>query len=117
MKETLDRFGDIIKSGVPLGRIGSPEDVVGTCIFLCARAGEYVNGAIIPLDGGMSIKKSAKMHNKMSALNLLADYFGIRDDFNKARATLRRYGINMVEDLEQPLGWRIEPYAANRSNP
>lgn len=67
-------------------------------------------------DGGMSIKKSAKMHNKMSALNLLADYFGIRDDFNKARATLRRYGINMVEDSEQPLGWKIEPYIPDRRN-
>ncbi|ESA35938.1 phage small subunit [Leptolyngbya sp. Heron Island J] len=67
-------------------------------------------------EAGTTIRKSVKMHNKMTALSLLADYFGIRDDFNKARATLRRYGIDMVEDLERPLGWRIEPYVANRAN-
>ena len=67
-------------------------------------------------DGGMSVKKSAKMHNKISALNLLADYFGIRDDFNKARATFRRYGIDVVEDSESPVSWRMIPYASSRSH-
>lgn len=37
---------------VPLGRPGEPEDVVGTVVFLAARAGAYINGATIPLDGG-----------------------------------------------------------------
>jgi NAD(P)-dependent dehydrogenase (short-subunit alcohol dehydrogenase family) len=36
----------------PLGRIGTPEDAAGVAIFLSSRAGAYVNGAIIPLDGG-----------------------------------------------------------------
>jgi NAD(P)-dependent dehydrogenase (short-subunit alcohol dehydrogenase family) len=36
----------------PLGRIGTPEDAAGLAIFLCSRAGAYVSGAIIPLDGG-----------------------------------------------------------------
>ena len=67
-------------------------------------------------DGGMSIKKSAKMHNKMSALNLLADYFGIRDDFHKARATFRRYGIDVIEDENSPVSWTMIPYASSRSN-
>lgn len=64
-------------------------------------------------EDGVTIKKSVKMHNKMAALNLLADYFGIKDDFNKARATFKRYGINMVEDLSSDVGWRLEPYVAN----
>ncbi|XVX21075.1 SDR family oxidoreductase [Actinomycetota bacterium] len=41
-----------IESRIPLGRIGTPEDVAGLTIFLASRAGAYVSGAIIPLDGG-----------------------------------------------------------------
>jgi len=37
---------------VPLGRPGLPEDVQGICIFLASRAGAYVNGSTIALDGG-----------------------------------------------------------------
>jgi NAD(P)-dependent dehydrogenase (short-subunit alcohol dehydrogenase family) len=43
-----------IESHVPLGRIGSPEDMAGTAIFLASRAGAYLTGAIIPVDGGIS---------------------------------------------------------------
>lgn len=52
MAETLKTFGDEIKSGIPLGRIGSPQDVAGACLFLSSRAGAFVNGATIALDGG-----------------------------------------------------------------
>jgi NAD(P)-dependent dehydrogenase (short-subunit alcohol dehydrogenase family) len=51
-KATLEQFKDVIESGVPLGRIGSPQDVAGTCIWLGSRAGSWVNGATIALDGG-----------------------------------------------------------------
>jgi NAD(P)-dependent dehydrogenase (short-subunit alcohol dehydrogenase family) len=43
-----------IERSVPRGRIGSPEDVAGTVLFLCSRAGAYVTGAAIPVDGGIS---------------------------------------------------------------
>lgn len=39
---------------VPLRRYGVPEDIAGLCIFLASRAGAYVTGATIPVDGGMS---------------------------------------------------------------
>ncbi|KAK5010058.1 dehydrogenase with different specificitie [Cryomyces antarcticus] len=52
MKATLEKYKDEIESGIPLGRIGSPQDVAGACLFLSSRAGAYVNGATIPLDGG-----------------------------------------------------------------
>lgn len=39
---------------VPLGRIGTPEDLVGITTFLCSRAGAYLTGTVIPLDGGIS---------------------------------------------------------------
>jgi NAD(P)-dependent dehydrogenase (short-subunit alcohol dehydrogenase family) len=43
-----------IEAGVPLGRIGSPDDVAGLTLFLASRAGAYVTGAVIPLDGGIT---------------------------------------------------------------
>lgn len=55
MAATLESAGDAIVSGVPLHRIGTPEDVAGTCIFLSSRAGSYVNGATITLDGGTTV--------------------------------------------------------------
>lgn len=55
MAATLASFGDIIKQSVPLGRIGSPEDVGGACLFLSSRAGAYVNGATIELSGGTTV--------------------------------------------------------------
>lgn len=52
MKATLEKFKEVIEGSIPLGRIGSPEDVAGTCIWLSSRAGAFVNGATIALDGG-----------------------------------------------------------------
>ncbi|SCV74479.1 BQ2448_8118 [Microbotryum intermedium] len=52
MAATLEAGRDLIVAGVPLGRIGAPQDVAGTCIFLSSPAGAWVNGATIALDGG-----------------------------------------------------------------
>jgi NAD(P)-dependent dehydrogenase (short-subunit alcohol dehydrogenase family) len=54
MKATLERFGDSIRKTNPRGRIGEPEDMAGATLFLCSRAGAYVTGAVIPVDGGIS---------------------------------------------------------------
>jgi NAD(P)-dependent dehydrogenase (short-subunit alcohol dehydrogenase family) len=53
MKATLDAFGEQIAAASPLGRIGRPDDVAGTAVYLAARAGAYTTGAIIPVDGGI----------------------------------------------------------------
>ena len=44
----------VIEKGNPLGRIGRPDDMAGVTVFLSSRAGSYVNGAVIPVDGGIS---------------------------------------------------------------
>jgi NAD(P)-dependent dehydrogenase (short-subunit alcohol dehydrogenase family) len=54
MAATLEAFGDVIKAQCPLGRIGEPDDLAGTAIFLASRAGAYLTGAVIPVDGGIS---------------------------------------------------------------
>ena len=43
-----------IESSVPLGRIGRPDDAAGLTLFLASRAGSYLTGTVIPLDGGIT---------------------------------------------------------------
>jgi NAD(P)-dependent dehydrogenase (short-subunit alcohol dehydrogenase family) len=43
-----------IAAQVPLGRIGHPDDMAGTAIYLASRAGSYLTGAVIPVDGGLT---------------------------------------------------------------
>lgn len=50
----LDNLKEMIVATCPLGRIGTPEDMAGAAIYLASRAGAYVNGAIIPVDGGIT---------------------------------------------------------------
>jgi NAD(P)-dependent dehydrogenase (short-subunit alcohol dehydrogenase family) len=53
MAATLEAFGDEIREQIPLKRIGEPSDMAGTAIFLCSRAGAYITGSVIPVDGGI----------------------------------------------------------------
>jgi NAD(P)-dependent dehydrogenase (short-subunit alcohol dehydrogenase family) len=38
---------------VPMGRVGTPDDLAGALLFLAGRAGAYTTGAVLPLDGGL----------------------------------------------------------------
>jgi NAD(P)-dependent dehydrogenase (short-subunit alcohol dehydrogenase family) len=53
MAATLEAFGDAIADAAPLKRIGQPDDMAGVAIYLASRAGAYVTGAVIPVDGGI----------------------------------------------------------------
>lgn len=43
-----------MEANVPMHRCGEPEDIAGVLLMLCSRAGSYITGGIIPLDGGIS---------------------------------------------------------------
>jgi NAD(P)-dependent dehydrogenase (short-subunit alcohol dehydrogenase family) len=54
MAATLDEIGEAIAASAPLGRIGRDDDMAGVTVFLASRAGAYLTGAIIPVDGGIA---------------------------------------------------------------
>lgn len=45
---------------IPLGRVGSPEDIAGAVLYLCSRAGAYVSGHTIPIAGGLNAAVAVK---------------------------------------------------------
>src|SRR5262245_10161518 len=54
-KWLLDNFRENIEKHCPLGRIGEPPDMAGVAIYLASRAGAYLNGVVIPVDGGLCL--------------------------------------------------------------
>ncbi len=54
MAGTLDKFGEQIRQGVPLKRIGEPADMAGAAMFLASKGANFVTGVIVPVDGGIS---------------------------------------------------------------
>lgn len=50
-----DSAKDGLKSMIPMGRIGAPEDIAETVAFLAGSASDYITGQVICVDGGMAI--------------------------------------------------------------
>ncbi len=46
--------GDAAAHRIPAGRIGTPEDMAGAAIYLASRAGDYVMGSTLIVDGGVT---------------------------------------------------------------
>jgi NAD(P)-dependent dehydrogenase (short-subunit alcohol dehydrogenase family) len=54
MASTLEAVGDTIVAKAPLRRLGRDDDMAGIAVFLASRAGSYLTGTIIPIDGGIA---------------------------------------------------------------
>ncbi|RSD20123.1 SDR family oxidoreductase [Amycolatopsis eburnea] len=54
MAATLDAVGDRIAAKAPLRRLGRDDDMAGVAVFLAGRAGSYLTGTVIPVDGGIA---------------------------------------------------------------
>src|SRR6266496_3325738 len=44
-----------ILAGVPLGRYGSVDEIAGTAVFLASEPAAYINGVVLPVDGGLGM--------------------------------------------------------------
>ena len=51
--------------GLPIGRLGKPEDIVGPAIFLASDASAWVTGILLPMDGGNLAKNAGGSHPGM----------------------------------------------------
>jgi 3-oxoacyl-[acyl-carrier protein] reductase len=52
--EQAEQFmAEFVRSKVPMGRIGEPDDIATAAVFLTAPASSYMTGALVVVDGGM----------------------------------------------------------------
>jgi NAD(P)-dependent dehydrogenase (short-subunit alcohol dehydrogenase family) len=49
------QFAEPIRSRLPLGRFGEPEDVAGLALYLASPASDYVTGGVFVVDGGLNV--------------------------------------------------------------
>jgi NAD(P)-dependent dehydrogenase (short-subunit alcohol dehydrogenase family) len=59
MNKQARDHGEEVAHRVPAGRIGTTEDMAGAAIFLASRAGDYVVGETIVVDGGVTIARGS----------------------------------------------------------
>ena len=56
-----DQKKDSVSNGVPLGRIGCYNDIAAATLLICGSGGNYITGAIIPIDGGIHISTGPEL--------------------------------------------------------
>jgi NAD(P)-dependent dehydrogenase (short-subunit alcohol dehydrogenase family) len=62
MNRTATRHEDLVAGIIPAGRVGMPEDAAGGAIFLASRAGDYVLGSTLAVDGGFAWARLPPSH-------------------------------------------------------
>jgi NAD(P)-dependent dehydrogenase (short-subunit alcohol dehydrogenase family) len=57
MNKVARDHADAVSKAIPAGRIGTDEDMAGAAIYLASRAGDYVMGSAVTVDGGVSFAR------------------------------------------------------------
>jgi NAD(P)-dependent dehydrogenase (short-subunit alcohol dehydrogenase family) len=57
MNKVARDHADAVSKAIPAGRIGADEDMAGAAIYLASRAGDYVVGSTVTVDGGVSFAR------------------------------------------------------------
>ncbi|MFC5676913.1 SDR family NAD(P)-dependent oxidoreductase [Aeromicrobium endophyticum] len=53
----MNKEADQLVGSVPAGRVGEPEDMAAAAIYLASRAGDYIVGSTIPVEGGLLLSR------------------------------------------------------------
>lgn len=56
------RMEQVFLRGLPIGRIGRPDDIKGLSVLLASDASSFITGALIPMDGGNLAKNAGGSH-------------------------------------------------------
>ncbi|MFZ0589805.1 MAG: SDR family oxidoreductase [Bryobacteraceae bacterium] len=51
-KHEKEKVREELNSRQPIGRLGRPEEIAGLALYLCSAAADFMNGAVVPIDGG-----------------------------------------------------------------
>lgn len=57
---------DVVAKSVPLGRVGTPDDIAAAALYLCGHGGSYITGAILPIDGGIHVMTGPDLFDEAS---------------------------------------------------
>ena len=63
-----DKKRRVVAHGVPLGRIGCPDDIAAVTLLICGSGGNYITGAIIPIDGGIHVSTGPELFEQSRLL-------------------------------------------------
>ena len=74
-KLRIDSFYNKLKQRIPIGRARNRDDIFGIVVFLASEASDFVNGAVIPLDGGAMLQTGFRLSHES------ASYFISRQSF------------------------------------
>lgn len=55
VKTVPEKILDMMKEKTPLGRLGKPEDIANAYLFLASEESDFINGAVLSVDGGITI--------------------------------------------------------------
>ena len=57
-----------VSESVPLGRVGLYDDIAAATLYICGEGGNYITGAIIPIDGGIHVSTGPELFEKSRKL-------------------------------------------------
>jgi 3-oxoacyl-[acyl-carrier protein] reductase len=63
-----EAFISAVKRAIPSPRLGSPSDIASGCVYLASDEAEYVNGVLLPIDGGLTCKLGIPDTSALSAI-------------------------------------------------
>jgi 2-keto-3-deoxy-L-fuconate dehydrogenase len=50
-----DKVREELRARQPVGRMGTPEDIAGMVRYLCSKEADFIQGAVLPIDGGWTM--------------------------------------------------------------